>query len=546
MPALVLFTFGLALRLLFVWATPDGGVGWHAGFAGDAGEWQAAAATAAHWDAMSPDEQRVLLLPLRPPAMPWLVSLLWDGSAADVGLVRHLFLGLGAAVAPLVWWLLRPHLAPRVAFAAAAWCAASSNLLLLGSGLHVETLYLTLVLIALLVQQRLGASVAIGIGWGALHGALCLVRAEHGLTFAALLLLAKFSGAAWRSLLLGTLAATAVVAPWQLVANARIDAFNANAPHGPPPLPAPPIPWDDAAIAAVRATPPFQHVPLFRFVSDTVRRRGGTRVRVGDLDVVREAYGCFPEPLPHALVALYGGLNFFLGNTPEADAGFSRAALDRPPPLVGGAARFPPPAMMAPPAGKFAFEYPPHLDAVVHGTSRGVAEIASAPGAAAGRAARKLWYAMEGASGGIGGHALPIGLSGVRRQVDFVTATGAWATAWRVLVLAAAAAGWWSLRLVRALWPLLAFAATKLLVVAAVFGYARHGAWCVPVVAVGLAALVAPRLPSRRWLAPALLGAVLVLEVVRCLLGVAVHADGGAANAPLPPQDYRVRQLEFR
>jgi hypothetical protein len=84
-PALALFTFGLVLRLLFVWATPDGGTGWHVAFQGDAPIWHDLAAKLA---ANVPDD--LLRLPLRPPAMQWFVALLWNGDPARVWLVRGL------------------------------------------------------------------------------------------------------------------------------------------------------------------------------------------------------------------------------------------------------------------------------------------------------------------------------------------------------------------------------------------------------------------------------------------------------------------------
>ena len=37
--------------------------------------------------------------------------------------------------------------------------------------------------------------------------------------------------------------------------------------------------------------------------------------------IVREAYGCWPEPLPVPLIALYGALNFFVANAAEAERG---------------------------------------------------------------------------------------------------------------------------------------------------------------------------------------------------------------------------------
>ncbi len=539
MPALVLFALGLALRLLFRHATPDGGATWHAGFQGDAPVWQEFAASSARHaltDAMR--------LPMRPPAMQWLSALLWDGAADTAGTIRLLFVALGAAVAPLLWLVLRRHTTPAVAFTTAALCAVAGNLLLLSSGLHVETLYLALVLVALWLQPRLHERPPLpAVAWGVLQGGLCLVRAEHALTTLVWLALARAAGATWRNLAFAVVAAAGALAPWQWHANALVDAFN----RGAPTLPAVSLPWDAEAVTALRALPAFHQVPTYRFVTDTVRVRGGTQVRAADLETVREAFGVMPAALPHGFVAFYGPLNFFLGNTPEADGGFSTLGMNRPAPLTGGDQRYPRGLRQnLPGAGKIAFEYPPHADLIANGTRRGLQELAAAPLAAAGRIATKLWHAAEGATGGIGGHAVPIGLSGVRRQVDLVTATGLWPNAWRIAVLGAAAIGLWSLRRERALWPLFAFAATKLLVVAAVFGYARQGALCLPVVALGVAACAARWVPPRRWLAPVLLGAVLALEIVRGVVGADVHADGGAANAPLPASDFQPRRLEFR
>jgi hypothetical protein len=387
----------------------------------------------------------------------------------------------------------------------------------------VETLYLLCVLLSLFDQQRMGNGGGVGVAlrWGLLHGLLCLLRAEHVLAFLAFLFVAWRTGARVRVLLLAVAASAVVLVPWQVHGNRQVAAFNAG-PQPPPPLPPSALPWDADAVAAVRALPAFQQGPVHQFVTETVRVRGGTRVRAEDLGIVREAYGVHPEPLRPAFVALQGAMDFWLGNTPEAAGGFSRKALDRPPQLLGGESRYPPGLLgVLPRGGKFSLNYPPHLDAFVNGYRRGFAEIAADPVAAAGRVVQKVWYALEGATGGIGGHALPIGLSGVRRPVDMVTATGTWPFVWRVLVLGVAAAGLWRLRRVPVLWPLLAFAAVRLVVVAAFFGYARQGALCLPVVAIGVAsamtAVLARRIAGRTamWLGLVFAVGLCVVEIVR-------------------------------
>lgn len=531
-PALLLFLLALALRLLFLAATPDGGACWHVGFQGDAPLWQDLAARFAH-GVQDPETT----LPWRPPGMPWFVSLLTNGDGGSLRAVRFLFVAFGASIPPVVWLLLRRAVAPRTALVAAVLCAVSTNLMLLSSGLHVETPYLLGVLLTLFDQRRLGngASPWIAARWGLAHGLLCLLRAEHVLVVMAFAALTVASGLRWRAFALAMIGFAVPLVPWQLHANAQVAAFNGGAPVLPPTA----LPWDEDAIVALRALPAFQQVPVQQFVTDTLRVRGGTRVRAADLGVVREAYGVDPVPLVPRFVALQGAMDFFLANTPEAAGAFSREALDRPPPLTGGDARYPPGLRsVLPRGGAFSLNYPVHLDVFVHGWSRGIDEIGADPTGAAGRMLRKLWHGVQGATGGLGGCALPIGLSGVRRPVDLVTATGAWANLWRAFVVLVAAFGWWRLRRERALWPLFAFAAVRFVVIAAFFGYARQGALCVPAVAVGVAsalAAVGRALPERtaKWLLAAFVGAVLVAEVVRAT-GAPVTVDGRPWLGPVP------------
>jgi hypothetical protein len=551
-----LFAFGLALRLLFQFATPDGGACWHIGFQGDAPVWQDLALRQHHgWLDVE------LLLPFRPPGMTYGLALLWNGEAATVWPLRLLFAVLGAAVPVLVWRLLHGNVAEPIAFGTALLCAAAGNLLLLSSGLHAETPYLFLVLLSLLDQQRLGrqglgqqglgrgAGAFLALRWGTLHGLLCLLRGEHVLTMLMLGAVALAQRVRWHLLLLAAVGAALPLVPWQLHANQLVARFNAGEPQLPPSA----VSWQPAALARLRLLPSFQQGPMFRFVSDTMQRRGRDAVEAADLDVIHDAFGCYPEPLRPTFVALQGPMNFWLACTPEGGGGFSGASLDRPPPLLGGADRYP--AWLAqdrPRGGKFSLNYPPHLDLFVNGYRRGLDELARDPVGALQRLGDKLWTGLAGATGGLGGHALPIGLSGLRRPVDMVAATGVWPGIWRVLVLLSAVAGWWQLRRVAALQPLLAFTASRALILAAFFGHARFGALCLPAVALGVAATghtLVGRAGGQRWLgrlSTAAMVSLLAIEAVRAAT-VVVEVDGREhTQAPGGTASYRPHTITFR
>lgn len=543
--AWLLFAFGLVLRVLFWLGGPDGGLGWHVGLQGDAPVWQDQALRLANG---TPDAE--LLLPWRSPGMLWFVSALWDGGPVQWP-VRLLFVVAGAAVAPLCWLLLRQKVDGTTAVLAAAICGASSNLLLTSAGLHANGLYLALALLGLCDQARLSSphSVWLPLRWGALHGLVCLVRSENVLVFVVLAVVAKSTGVRWRSLLLAAVACAAVIAPWQVEAARRVTAFQDRPPPPPPPLS---LPWEEAARERVRELPSFAQRTVWEVVDATVRHRGGTAVRAPDLEIVREAFGCWPERLPVPLIALYGPYNFFLANSRESTGYFSRAAYDRDPPLSGGADRYPASLRLLPgQRRRFSLGHPPHLAIALHGYRLGLEEMLADPGGTGRRLLRKLWQGLAGATGGIGGYALPIGLSGQRRPVDLVAPEGAWAAVWRCLVLAAAAVGLFRLRRNRGLWPLFAFAAISLAVLLVFFGHARHGVTCVPVVALGVGSLLAsalrrwPRLGSAR-LGLCLLAALVALEGWRAAT-VTATVDGQPVGAtePFPANDFSDREVRF-
>lgn len=547
--AAFLFLLGLGLRLLFWSAGPDGGLGWHVGFQGDAPVWQDLVLRLV---TDRPDPE--LRLPWRAPGMLWLVGSLWDGGGKTF-LVRFVMVLAGATVAPLFWLLVRRSIAEVAALWAGVFAAVSTNLLLLSSGVHAEGIYLAgalavLLLHKALVGRRPGArtmhTVLLALALGAAHAGLALLRPEHLLTAIAMLVVMRIQGLSWRWLALAVVAAVLALTPWQLRASRLVEEFNATGAPGTLTLP-----WDDDARDEVLALPAFAHRHVLELVDRTIAHRGGERVTKADLEIVREAYGSWPGPLSTPLVALYGPFNFFLAWTPEAAGGYSRAALDRDPQLLGGAERYP--AFVQRTLGRqkrFDLGYPPHLDKVNNGYGRGLAEIGDDPIGSAGRVLTKLWHATEGAVGGLGGAGLPIGLSGQRRPVDVVTATGWWANAFRVIVVLVAGLGLWRVRRERALWPLFALALTKVVTVALFFGYARQGAVIAPVVWLGVAVVLASpsRLARRSWLPWALAGALLAFDGARVAMGVTATMDGHpvAGREPFPPDDFSLRTIEFR
>ena len=556
-------------RLLFWQATPDAAWPYPAVYKGDAAVWLDYAA------ALERGVPFELGLPLRPPGNARLIATLWDGTPGGVAALRALWCALGAAAVALVHAAARRGFGPRVAAIAGLACAGSYGLLALSVSLNNETPYLVVVAASLWLWPRLAERPrAPGLAvWAALGALGCLVRVEHALFFAAAT--ATLAVFWWRRgtppvRLAGRLAAVAavaalVLAPWHASAWREARRLNRE------PAPLPPaaeeaiasieaavagLPWEPEAAELRDRLPAFTRRTAAAFVAATAAVRSRQRVTVDDFHALEEAFGSIPEPLPERFfVALYGPLNFHLANNPAATGGFSRAPLERPPPLAGGPGRYPGTLVAGLPPPDLALTYPPHLEAVNEGYRIGWSWIVSHPAAFARLAARKLAIFWSGAALGVTGWNLPLGLDGVRRPVDFAVPEGPLAVAWRLAVLALAAAGLLAARgRLPALTPWLLFLAAQLAVTVAFFGYARTGATVTPVVAL-LIALAADRwVPrfsaARRWLAPAVLaGLVLVAaETARFLFPPDLSLDGRPVTGvdPFPRADHARHRLEAR
>lgn len=538
--ALAVFAAALAVRLLFWQATP--GTDWpHSPFfKGDAVVWLQ------HALALERGRPFELGLPLRPPGAAYLIALVWDGRRESLDWLRLVWLVQGALVPALMFTILARHFGHVVGWLAAAGAAASTGLILLSGSLNNETPYLVLVLLTLALFERLRERPALSrlVLWSVLHALATLFRVEHALFYAlclALLALAWARAArgqplASRSAATLTAAALSVafflgpLLPWQVHAWRAVHRFNT--------VPPPPeaeahvrrteerlrVSWDEDARRRREALPAFARATAAGFVAATVAHRGERTVRPEHFAILEEAFGYLPRPMPRfPFVAAYGPLNFALANAPGGTGGFDRSRMREPPPLTGGAERYPPELVRALPPQDLTFIYPPHLRLYNDGYVEGLRWIAGNPGRFAALAARKLVIFWSGAALGFTGYGVPLGLSGVRRTVDMVVPEGGAAVqAWRLAVLLVTLAGGvvaWRRPAAHA-WLL--FLLSKLVVTVAFFGYARQGAMMIPVV------LLLMALAVERWV---LRGPLAVLARAPAVLGVGLLAAAVAAEA---------------
>jgi len=560
------FAAALVERVLFIRATPDRA--WPHGvfFKGDAGLWIEYAR------ALLAGRPFELDLPIHPPGTAYLMAAFWDGRDPGIAGLKVFWALLGALVVLLVYVAALRSFGILVAAIAGCACAASTGLLILSGSLDGETPYLVLAAASLCLFEDLQdrPRTTVVAGWAALNGLACLFRVEHALFY---VLFLAFMAILWWGSAARVVKGVAVsvvffalpLVPWHVSAWESVRRFNTEPSADDPSQRVVRrvaeslswMPWDEAARAERERLPAFARDAASAFVAATVLHRGGGEVRGEDLRILDEAFGYRPRPLGRRpFVSLYGPLNFALANHPRAHGGFTRAALEDPPPLATDPARYPPMLVQGLPPPDLSFVYPPHVRLVNEGYAMGWQWLrARGTAGALAHAWGKLRIFGSGAALGFTGFDLPLGPPRWRRAVDLGVPDPGWrTTAWSTLLLVTCglglAAGWRR----TSLYPWLLFLVSKVAVSAAFFGYARQGAAAFPVLAL-LAALAAWRwAPGAGGWSPGriargaafVLLAALAVEAVRAVHPPALHVDGRPLEAGDSADVHRDQRIDTR
>lgn len=554
----VTFVVAAALRILFWLATPDKTLPHSAAFRGDSTLWVEYAA------ALRAGLPFELGLPIHPPGTAWLVARLWDGSGAGIFDIRLAWALLGAAAVALFAVAAARAFGGAVGWAAGLFMAASTGLVLLSSSIGAEAPYLVLVAGSFLLWPIAGRSWLNVAAASVLHALACLVRVEHVVFYVALLLWANLGrGEHVRRLAVSLVVFAAALTPWHLQAWRAIERFNTEAPADGSARMADavmrslgPIAWDEDTAPEATKIPAFARPNATTFVAATVAHRGRRTVTAADFGILDQAFGTRPRPVgPRPFVTLYGPLNFALASDTRGTGGFNRAQLEDPPPLMLAKETYPAALVAGLPPADLTLAYPPHLALVNEGYAIGLRDIAARPMSYLRLLGRKLRGMARGASLGLTGYGFPAGLSGTIRPVDLATPDRSAARAiWMGLLGALAVAGVVVGRRNRELQPWLLFAATKIVVTLAFFGYARQGAQLIPVVALLVALSLHRAIPALfagnrgRLCATLFAAACLSAETVRYLRPPQLSLDGKAVSSGYgaPGADHETHRFEAR
>lgn len=470
----------LAVRLLSLHHGPDAPWPHSMLYEGDAPVWVQWAQAIGRGEPFEAD------LAFRTPGVAFLLA--WLGlDAAPFTAAKTLWCVLSAATAGALYLVVARWFARPAALVAATLCTASFGQIALATSLNNEAPY------ALLVVLAVGGTLALAerprwwlcAALGALHGAAMLLRAEHMLLLAMLVVVGAVLGrrAGWRRSLAAqaavVLVAVAACAPWSLRSHAAAQRFN-TALDAPLPYDSMWPEWSPDAAAALEELPAFARAPHFRAICRRSLEERWPAVDAARVRAYFDALGPVPAPVPEwTLVSFKGPLDFALANDPRADGGFSRAGL-----ADGDDA-----------APAFSFARPAHARLVEDGYAVGLGHIARDPARWLSQCGEKALRFADGATTGLGLANWPYPPAFVREPVDMAVAARSDGLWWRVATLGLLAVGC----VVAARRPggtvLLVVLAYRLAVTLAFYGYARQSAAIGPILfaimGIGLASCIA-------------------------------------------------------
>lgn len=492
--AAIVFAVSLALQLTFLLSSPDRAWPHSMWYEGDAVTW-------AEW-AQHLDEGRVFEfdLPLRSPAVAyllhWVAPIKSDTSYATL---KALWCIAVSAANAMIYMACVAMFTRRVALIATTLCILSFGTHIMATSLNGEALYM--MTLAAIILLTLGAmrhdSILLWSLSGLLHGVAMLVRPEHLL----LVLLISLYGC-WLTVqrstpdvpatsprnrwIRGPVIAAAVIVtsivvclPWMVRGAAAVERYNTVLSH-PIAFDSSPLPWTPEARDFLASLPAFTQHGSFGAATFFTQSKGKSEVTRADVELFfTEVYGYIPEPLPRwSLVSLKGPLDFALANHPNADGGFTKAALastgETNPTLHIGR--------------------PDHLRLIKHGYAIGWEWMRSDLGRWSTIAGEKLARFFDGVTLGFTSFNLPLGWYGERRAVDLFTATPGQsmtartvAIAWKILIGGLVA---WGIVLActtrhGSLWVIIIL--YKLIVTILFYGYARQAVSIYPAFAVMVA-----------------------------------------------------------
>lgn len=521
--ALGVFVVALITRLLFLSTAVDRDWPHSMYYEGDATTWVEWAA------ALSRGEEFELGLPIRSPGVAYLFHWTQSGTPHDFASFKALWCAVSAAACGLAYLCYVRSVGRRTALIAAALCTFSFGSYVTATSLNNEALYTFVLVVIAWLTLRLVSRPAwrFVIALGVANGVATLLRAEH--TLLLLMLVAYVAHRFWwepltlkplRSRLASTTVPAAAIAvlsfslclPWSVIGSRAADRMN-NVTKAAIQIESAAPPWTPDARAFLSSLPAFVRLPTFVQITREARAAGMSPLTAdGVRTLLKQNYGYVPEPLRSpTFVSSQGPLSFALANHPQADGGFSKAALANP--------------FDANP--RLAITYPPHLELYNHGYAMGWVYIRDDFGGWLRLVGKKLSRFADGATLGFTARNLPLGLSGVRQPVDLITPLSGHAGWWKAAVILSIVAGVvvGAARRTGGVWMVIII--YKLIVTALFYGYARQAVSILPAFFF-FAALFVDQLI--RW-AEALLPVplrwqrVIGLAVVLTVLGVDVYAS---------------------